>query len=69
MSTLPADAVSAAARFVLLRDLPLLVVDLEPPPAAAEEPLASETDETDVGEPESTEIPEVFDRRKKQAAG
>ncbi len=31
MSSLPADAVSAAARFVLLRDLPLLVVDLEPP--------------------------------------
>jgi hypothetical protein len=40
VSTLPADAVSAAARFVLLRDLPLLVVDLEPPPAAAEEPPA-----------------------------
>ena len=34
MSTLPADAVSAAARFVLLRDLPLLVVDLEPPAAS-----------------------------------
>lgn len=31
MTTLPADAVSAAARFVLLRDLPLLIVDLEPP--------------------------------------
>jgi hypothetical protein len=42
---------------------------LEPPAAAAKEPLASETDETDAGEPESTEIPEVFDRRKKQATG
>lgn len=36
MSTLPADAVGASARFVLLRPaegqaLPLLVVDLEPP--------------------------------------
>ena len=40
MSTLPADAVSAAARFVLLRHLPLLVVDLEPPADAAEEPPA-----------------------------
>lgn len=38
MSSLPADAVSAAARFVLLRDLPLLVVDLEPPEDAADEP-------------------------------
>ncbi len=39
MATTPADAVAASARFVLLRDLPLLVVDLEPPttddPAAA----------------------------------
>lgn len=40
MPTLPADAVSAAARFVLLRDLPLLVVDLTPPEEVAEEPLA-----------------------------
>ena len=31
MSTAPADAVGASARFVLLRDLPMLVVDLEPP--------------------------------------
>lgn len=38
MSTLPADAVSAAARFVLLRDLPLLVVDLTPPDTTAETP-------------------------------
>ena len=38
MSTLPADAVRAAARFVLLRDLPLLVVDLEPPAEARDEP-------------------------------
>ena len=36
MSTLPADAVSAAARFVLLRDLPLLVVDLEPPAVSSD---------------------------------
>lgn len=40
MSTLPADAVSAAARFVLLRDLPLLVVDLEPPAPSPDEPPA-----------------------------
>ncbi len=40
MSTLPADAVSAAARFVLLRDLPLLVVDLEPPADADDAPPA-----------------------------
>lgn len=40
MSTLPADTVGAAARFVLLRDLPLLAVDLEPPPDADDEPLA-----------------------------
>lgn len=38
MSTLPADAVSASARFVLLRDLPLLVVDLTPPEDAADTP-------------------------------
>ena len=38
MPTLPADAVSAAARFVLLRHLPLLVVDLTPPEEAADEP-------------------------------
>lgn len=38
MSTLPADAISAAARFMLLRDLPLLVVDLEPPPDAVDQP-------------------------------
>jgi hypothetical protein len=38
VSTLPADAVAASARFVLLKDLPLLVVDLEPPAEA--EPLA-----------------------------
>ncbi|MFT4745554.1 MAG: hypothetical protein ACI9OB_000227 [Nonlabens sp.] len=31
MTSLPADAIAAAARFVLLRDLPLLIVDLEPP--------------------------------------
>ena|GEM_PF-1220505 len=31
MPTLPGDAATAAARFVLLRDLPMLVVDLEPP--------------------------------------
>jgi hypothetical protein len=40
VATLPADAVSAAARFVLLRDLPLLVVDLTPPQEAADEPPA-----------------------------
>ncbi len=38
MSTLPADAVSASARFVLLRDLPLLVVDLTPPEDADDAP-------------------------------
>ena len=38
MSTLPADAVSASARFVLLRDLPLLVVDLTPPEDAGDTP-------------------------------
>lgn len=32
MAATPADAVAANARFVLLRHLPLLVVDLEPPP-------------------------------------
>ena len=32
MSTTPTDASAATARFVMLRDLPLLVVDLEPPP-------------------------------------
>ncbi len=42
MSTLPADAVSAAARFVLLRDLPLLVVDLTPPDDAAAPPTLRE---------------------------
>lgn len=31
MSETPVDAESAAARFVLLRDLPMLVVDLAPP--------------------------------------
>lgn len=40
MSTLPADAVSASARFVLLRDLPLLVVDLTPPEDAGDTPPA-----------------------------
>lgn len=40
MSTLPADAVSASARFVLLRDLPLLVVDLHPPEDVGEQPPA-----------------------------
>lgn len=38
MPTLPADAVSASARFVMLRDLPLLVVDLQPPDDAADQP-------------------------------
>lgn len=38
MSTLPADAVSASARFVLLRHLPLLVVDLQPPAEADDKP-------------------------------
>ena len=42
MSTLPADAVSAAARFVLLRDLPLLVVDLTPPDDADQPPALRE---------------------------
>lgn len=36
MSSPPADAVGAAARFVLLRHLPLLAVDLEPPPDAGD---------------------------------
>jgi len=38
VSTLPADAASASARFVLLRDLPLLVVDLIPPEDAGDAP-------------------------------
>lgn len=38
LTTPPADAVSAAARFVLLRQLPLLVVDLTPPEDAGDEP-------------------------------
>lgn len=38
MSTLPADAVSASARFLLLRHLPLLVVDLQPPDDAVGQP-------------------------------
>lgn len=38
MSTLPADAVSASARFMLLRHLPLLVVDLHPPDDASDQP-------------------------------
>ena len=43
--------------------------------ASEEKPLAAETadtadsGETDAPEPENTEIPEVFDRRKKQATG
>lgn len=39
----PADAVSAAARFVLLKHLPLLVVDLEPPAESPESPLSLRT--------------------------
>lgn len=38
MTSLPADAVSAAARFVLLRHLPLLVVDLQPPEDPSQAP-------------------------------
>lgn len=36
MSTTPADAATAAARFLMVGDLPMLVVDLEPP--AADDP-------------------------------
>lgn len=35
MSALPGDAATAAARFVMVRDLPMLVVDLEPPADAS----------------------------------
>lgn len=38
MADHPLDAAAASARFVLLRDLPMLVVDLQPPDAPADEP-------------------------------
>ncbi len=55
----------------------LNIPEVEPPASEAseEKPLAAETadtadsGETDAPETENTEIPEVFDRRKKQATG
>ncbi len=52
----------------------LKIPEVEPPAAKAaeEKPLAAETtdtDETETPEPGTTDIPEVFDRRKKQATG
>ncbi len=43
----------------------------EPPPAGTgeEKPVSAEADEEGAAKPASADIPEVFDRRKKQAAG